>query len=71
MHFPTTPCYFAIGDENEAPICSYNESAHTKSTHYRLILQHRPSIDLSIQNLPHKVSNAIECATINDSDATF
>jgi hypothetical protein len=55
-----TPCYFAVGDEN----------AHTKLTFHKLILQHRPTIDLYVQNMPRMASNALECAIKNDGDVT-
>jgi hypothetical protein len=34
-------------------------------------LQHQPTINLFIQNLPRKASNAIESGIRNDGDASF
>jgi hypothetical protein len=34
-------------------------------------LQCQPTINLFIQNMPRKVSNAIECGIKNDSNASF
>ncbi len=55
-----TPCYFVVGDE----------SAHTKSMFHKSILQHWPTINLYVQNMPRMASNALECAIRSDGDAT-
>ncbi len=57
---PTMPCYFVVSDDN----------SHTKSMHHKSILWCQPTIDLFVQNMPHKASNVLECATRSDADVT-
>jgi hypothetical protein len=42
-----------------------------KSTCYGLILQHQPTINLFIQNLPHKALNVLECGIKGNGDVAF
>ncbi len=70
-HPSTMPCYFAFSDENATPICSRDESAHMKSTCYGFILQHQPTINLFIQNLPCKALDVLRCGIKGNGNVTF
>jgi hypothetical protein len=68
---PTMPCYYTFDNEKTKPICNCDGNTHTKSTCHGLILQHQPTINPFIQNLPCKASDATEREIKNDGDASF